>query len=379
MMRRLKKGLKPESFKVLQLADFAAAYPGSFFGSLLRLEEALKKTGGDMVCVLPQRAKAREWTARLISEGHRIYFLPDNPLKAVLFLRKVIRENGINIIHSHFVHGKLFCILRLARLGMTDIPHFVHLRSIQNNPKPTGLRKLIRNKIIAATAFICVSRGVAEYGGVENDFELCGNAIDFSRLDSGERLPPREDGRLRLMMFGYNFDIKGVDTAIKALEKYDKSGRYALYIVIANDAEKSKTDVERLLGGVPDWIELLPPRNDIAVYYRTADIFVSASRREGFSNALVEAAYCGCPAVASDVPGQNELGIPYTVYFSAGYESALFEAVERVWATSDGEKNMQVDARKTYVINNFDLNAWCEKIIGIYRRRGRGKIEQNVQ
>jgi glycosyltransferase involved in cell wall biosynthesis len=38
-----------------------------------------------------------------------------------------------------------------------------------------------------------------------------------------------------------------------------------------------------------------------------ADLFVLASRSEGWCNAIVEALACGCPVVATDVGGNREI------------------------------------------------------------------------
>jgi glycosyltransferase involved in cell wall biosynthesis len=46
--------------------------------------------------------------------------------------------------------------------------------------------------------------------------------------------------------------------------------------------------------------------NRLATYYRSADIYVSASRSDGSSVSLMEALACGVPALVSDIPGNCE-------------------------------------------------------------------------
>jgi glycosyltransferase involved in cell wall biosynthesis len=41
-------------------------------------------------------------------------------------------------------------------------------------------------------------------------------------------------------------------------------------------------------------------------YYRSADLYVAASRSDGTSISLLEAMACGCPVLVSDIPGNME-------------------------------------------------------------------------
>jgi L-malate glycosyltransferase len=45
---------------------------------------------------------------------------------------------------------------------------------------------------------------------------------------------------------------------------------------------------------------------DLPRYYRSADLYLSASHSDGTSISLLEAMACGCPALVSDIPGNRE-------------------------------------------------------------------------
>jgi glycosyltransferase involved in cell wall biosynthesis len=47
-------------------------------------------------------------------------------------------------------------------------------------------------------------------------------------------------------------------------------------------------------------------QDDLPRFYRSADLYVSASRTDGTSISLLEALACGCPVAVSDIPGNRE-------------------------------------------------------------------------
>jgi glycosyltransferase involved in cell wall biosynthesis len=53
-------------------------------------------------------------------------------------------------------------------------------------------------------------------------------------------------------------------------------------------------------------VHFLGYRNDIPDLLRAADIFVSASHREGMPRSIIEAMMCGLPVVATNIRGSRE-------------------------------------------------------------------------
>ena len=67
----------------------------------------------------------------------------------------------------------------------------------------------------------------------------------------------------------------------------------------------------------------------VATLLNAADLFVLASRSEGWCNAIVEALACGCPVVATDVGGNREIvtGPALGRLVPFGDSDALVEAI----------------------------------------------------
>ncbi|MDD5468531.1 MAG: glycosyltransferase family 4 protein [Anaerolineales bacterium] len=83
-------------------------------------------------------------------------------------------------------------------------------------------------------------------------------------------------------------------------------------------------------------------------YYRSADLYVSASHSDGTSISLLEAMACGCPALVSDIPGNREWVTPGANgwLFPDGDASALAECLLRAWEARARLPEMGAAARR---------------------------------
>jgi glycosyltransferase involved in cell wall biosynthesis len=71
--------------------------------------------------------------------------------------------------------------------------------------------------------------------------------------------------------------------------------------------------------------------DDLPDYYRSADLYISASHSDGSSVSLMEALACGIPALVSDIPGNREwmAGQAAGWLFTDGDEDSLVEGIRR--------------------------------------------------
>ena len=357
-------------FRVLQVMDYYSAYPGNFMHSIKALEVEIHKSGGILVYVMPEAALRRDWVLEMQAAGKNMRFLSGNTVKDALLIRKLVKQFDINIIHSHFATRRLYLPIRIARIGNRRIPHFFHAHSQPKRGEKPFL-DFIRNRLIDETLYICVGESVAApYSARGRKCAVVRNAVDFSRLEQFQQLDRSEylikpSNRL-LLMLGYDFQIKGIDVAIKALQKYDKGHEWILLICVASRFERAKEQAADLLGEIPSWLKLVPPRNDIASYFRLADVFLSASRTEGIPYALLEAAYCGTPVAASDIPGQKELKIPYKAEFECENEEELYTAVASLLSRPEETARRESAEAKEYIKQSFAMDRWTGEILKLY-------------
>jgi glycosyltransferase involved in cell wall biosynthesis len=88
---------------------------------------------------------------------------------------------------------------------------------------------------------------------------------------------------------------------------------------------------------------------DLPRYYRSADLYLSASYSDGASISLLEAMACGCPALVSDIPGNREWVTPGENgwLFPPGDANALAQAILHAVEQRSELPRMGAAARRT--------------------------------
>jgi glycosyltransferase involved in cell wall biosynthesis len=89
-------------------------------------------------------------------------------------------------------------------------------------------------------------------------------------------------------------------------------------------------------------------QTDLPRYYRSADLYLSASHSDGTSISLLEALACGRPALVSDISGNREWITPGVEgwLFPDGDEIALAEAIEQAASNRSRLSQMGEAARR---------------------------------
>jgi glycosyltransferase involved in cell wall biosynthesis len=361
-----------QTLNTMQIMNYRAPYPGNFIRSILALDDTLKQNNSTSLLVFPGGAKGLYWIKQLQEEGRSLFFLSGRALPDSRLIASLVRRHDIRILHTHFASSHIYLATRLARWSCPEAVSIVHMH---NHEKTNGaLKKWIKRSLIGARLYVGVSKDVSDdmvaKGYSPRVCVYIPNAVDFSRLDrcdASRDEPGVRSGKKNILMFGFDFKRKGVDIAVEALRKYDSQRDMTLMIVLASNHDAVRAEIERMLGELPAWIKLLPPRDDVAAYYRMADVFISPSREEGFCYALVEAAYCGVRIVASDISGQRSVGIPHTLHFKSGDSHGLYQALKLATASDARHHAALVDEARRHVTSQYRLGNWVDGVVRAYR------------
>lgn len=138
--------------------------------------------------------------------------------------------------------------------------------------------------------------------------------IGGSGVDTDKLQPLPEPGEpITAAFVGRLLHDKGVATLIAAHRILRGQGR-ALRLLIAGEADAANPasipDAQLIEWKKLEGVTFLGHATDIREVWREAHIAVLPSRREGLPLSLLEAAACGRPLVATDVPGCREIARP---------------------------------------------------------------------
>jgi len=268
---------------------------------------------------------------------------PANLLRTIHQVRKVYRSVMPDLVHhvalQSAVIGSLAVIgLPVARLNALAGMGFVFtsqamtarmvratlarlLRFLLNRPRTAVL---VQNPDDRAAV---LALGIAS----KRIFLIPGSGVDtvhFAPL-------PEPDGPVTMAFVGRMLDDKGVRTLMSAHAELERRGRPVRLLLAgeadpANPASVPQHEIDEW-SRRPD-VAVLGHVEDIRKVWAAAHIAVLPSRREGLPKSLLEAAACGRPIVATDVPGCREIARPgiNALLVLPDDAAALAEAIDRL-------------------------------------------------
>ena len=185
----------------------------------------------------------------------------------------------------------------IIRMGYVWSHTFILERGIKNAFLIGALRTLERIVLSQADAVICTTPEIRKYFAVNPiPFEVIPNGVSNRRF-SYKKTPKAYD----FIFVGRLIKIKNIEELINGIPD-----SYSL-LIIGDGPEKSLLDDR----ANTDWIGMVA-NNNLPSYLRTARCFVSLSKSEGHPKAVLEAIFCGCYPILSDIPAHrrmiNELG-----------------------------------------------------------------------
>ncbi len=359
---------------VLFILNFNNSFEGSFIRSILALSEQIENDNGKVVFLIPETSKHTDWAAHLSQSGAVVSHFSESKtglIKNTRIIKEIIKKYNIEIIHSHFCDYSQHLPVAFAKAGKKNIDYIIHAHS--NPPKKTPLFEKIATLIINATVYVSVSDSIRNTLTINGkpSVTIC-NAVDFSRLEFTDSSVKKSDylaeGCQRsILMFGQDFEEKGVTSVINMLNEYDKEHKIQLLVAVGENTDEATRSLRNIFNDTPHWIKLLSARNDVATYFNLADVFVLANKTEGSPYTMIESAYLGVPIIYYDVPGQNEMCIPWSVRVRPDDFKELYTALCEIFEEDKQETYTMGLESKDYVVKNYSLGTWVYEIIELYK------------
>jgi len=219
---------------------------------------------------------------------------------------RLVREAGVDVVNSHASRDRAAC--RLARLGgRLDAACVMTRRQMPRSlPVSVMLNGFVADRTIAVSR--SVARALVRRGAPPWRMSVVPNGVDVSRIDrvvSGAEIETARalaGWRPWRPTVGVVARRKDHAVLLRALPALQVPVSLAL-VGVEEDAELRALAREAPQHGV----RCVPFRPDVLPFYRLFDVVVLPSRREGLSQALLEAMALGLPVVASRAGGNVDL------------------------------------------------------------------------
>lgn len=266
-------------------------------------------------------------------------------------LRQLKRAGRLDLIDAHFGFPDGYAATLLGR--WLNVPVTITLRGTEvRHAASPELAPWLRAALHRADRVFAVSeslRRVALSLGVSaGRVHVIGNGVDLARFQPRDRIQARAQLGLAadtpvLITVGGLVERKGFHRVIELLPQLRLKHPGLVYLVVGGPGPEGdmtselKAQVQRLQ--LQESVRFLGPMSPEALCgpLSAADVFVLATRNEGWANVLLEAMACGLPVVATDVGGnaqvvcRSELGTIVPFGDSASLQRALDEALGAQW------------------------------------------------
>jgi len=265
------------------------------------------------------------------ASGQRIHLVPVFSSRwitpwGIRRLAAWLRREGISAVHSQTHHAHIFATKAAKALG---IPSVVHQQKTLEELPPRRQRHF-RASLERSSHIIALSgRTARELAGTfsvpPEKISVVANGIERSvfcpsadRVSLRRRLALPEHGLL-IGSIGRLHRHKSHETTIEALAAARGHGVAVSAVLVGEGARRAQLEERARSLGVADAIVFAGARRPVVPWMQCLDVFVLPSVWEGQPLALLQAAACGLPVLASNIEGNTAvLGADYPGLFAPG-------------------------------------------------------------
>ena len=237
-----------------------------------------------------------------------------------------LRRENIAVVHSQTHHAHIFATKAAAQLG---IPSVVHQQKTLEDFPPRRAR-LFHACLDRASHVIALSsrtaRDLAQTFSVSaGKISVVANGIEHGVFRPAEdrtalrrQLGLPEEGLLAVSV-GRLHRHKNHETTIDAVALARRQGVNVTAVLVGEGAQRAELENLARTQGVSDAVLFPGAQRPVIPWMQAADVFVLPSVWEGQPLALLQAAACGVPLLASNIEGNTAvLGRDYPGLFAPG-------------------------------------------------------------
>jgi glycosyltransferase involved in cell wall biosynthesis len=232
----------------------------------------------------------------------------DRPARLAREIARLARARGVDVVNSHAARDRAACRrARLAgRLGAACV--MTRRQMPRSLPLSVLLNGFVADRTIAVSR--SVARALVRRGAPPWRISVVPNGVDLARIDRDVSGAQIETARVLAGWRPWRPTVgvvarrKDHEVLLRALPALEQPITLTL-VGVAPDPALAALAAAAPGGGHE--VRCVPFRPDVLPFYRLFDVVVLPSRREGLSQALLEAMALGLPVVASRAGGNRDL------------------------------------------------------------------------
>ncbi|MFD2182365.1 glycosyltransferase [Rhodoplanes azumiensis] len=302
---------------------------------------------------------------------------PDRLLAAVRRVRALYRDIRPDIVHHVALQGAVVGALAGTGLRLPTVNGLTGLGTLFTSDAGV-VSRLVR---VALPALLDRARSLTTVENPDDAALLAAAGVSPARIvpfpgsgvDTDRLTPlPEPDGAPTFAYVGRMLVDKGVHTLMSAWRMLHEAGQAPRLLLAGTPDPSNSTSLSeaelRAFAQLPG-VTWLGHVSDIRAVWAAAHVAVLPSRREGLPVSLLEAAACGRPLLATDVPGCREVACAgiNALLVPADDPAALAAAVRRLAADPDLRRTLAAQSR-SLVEAQFSAAIVGREIVALYDR-----------
>jgi glycosyltransferase involved in cell wall biosynthesis len=322
--------------------------------------------------------------SKLRDVGVNTWVVPEsqNSFSKILFTaRRLFKDTGIDIIHSHGYKQNLlaFALAKLLRVRRL-------ITTLHGMPEPTNDRKVNRTRVrsiptldyyilesffshIVSVSLDMKERLIREYGVSPKKIRVIHNGIAFPAID---RSPCESVSNIfHIGTVGRLVPVKDFDLFLEVASHVKRMDDRVRFSILGEGPLKEHLMRRAQELGIEDSVKFFPARSDPFPYYRSLHLFLNTSLHEGIPLTILEAMACGLPVVAPPVGGIPEViedgkqGVLVEKRTPENFARPCLELMR----SHILRKTMGRSARERFV-NHFSSSRMASSYLELYRESG---------
>lgn len=329
--------------------------------NVLHISRSMGQGGAQkVVCQLCEDVKANHFIAScggvhvesLKKFGVKHFWIPDmdgkNPFdifKTILVLTKIVKEEKIEIVHSHHRMAAFY-----ARILQFVFPNLKHIYTAHNVFK--GQKKLLAFALSKSTVVACgdtVKNNLMEEYGVVEPQVIYNSVKRPENLECDNELIKEEieKGSYLIGCVGRLSEQKGIDVFVKAIAEVVKKNDTVKGVIIGDGEDRSKLQELAEELEIEEYLFFLGYQKNVFGLMHQMQFIVLPSRWEGFPLTPIEAFSVGRTIVVSDIKNNLEIVEPDKNGLSFKKDD-VDDLVAKIELVMKGKTDFELNAKKSY-------------------------------